>query len=186
MKTKKMMTMTTMKMKEKMMTDKVIFGSMTEALQKLADVTGAKIRIAKSSDHDKKVQEWIERFTDSPPNLTDIPLGKRGGAKGNIEASLFEIDEKTNSHPRESSNVDKEKRPKVEFEWAVKDKNSGAKLYIWNYKNGPRYLGISNDDESDDFFDAMAEIDKWSYGHDGSPQSEALVRYLFDKDITEY
>ena len=49
---------------------------------------------------------------------------------------------------------------KVDVEWNFFDADTGRSLHIWNYKNGPNYLGEDGT--------PVAEIEKWS--GDGSKE----------------
>lgn len=59
-----------------------------------------------------------------------------GGRTMTIEASYEELVEKLGEPEDVSDGTDK-----VDVQWSVEDKHTGRKLTIWNYKNGPNYLG---------------------------------------------
>jgi len=47
----------------------------------------------------------------------------------------------------------KDDKTKVDASWCVQDKESGATLCVWNYKNGPAYLGSEK---------SLEDVDNWS------------------------
>ena len=57
---------------------------------------------------------------------------------------------------------------KVDASWAVEDEETGRRLYVWNYKNGPNYTGEG----------CVEGIDEWSMDGD-----KELARELFSEAV---
>ena len=53
---------------------------------------------------------------------------------------------------------------KIDVQWDVKDVDTGQTLSVWNYKNGPNYLGENGTPPE--------EIAKWSAGGDAKIAKE--------------
>lgn len=83
-----------------------------------------------------------------------------GGREMTIYATYDELVEAI-GEPEDVSDVTN----KVDVEWNVEDSHTGRELAVWNYKNGPNYMGEDGTPPE--------EIESWSAGG-----SEELVEDL--------
>lgn len=97
--------------------------------------------------------ESIEVHKPDPnPDLDILETDPQGGGREmTIHASYDQLVEAI-GEPEDVSGVNS----KVDVEWNVEDANSGRCLNVWNYKNGPNYLGADGTPPED--------IQSWSAG----------------------
>ena len=66
---------------------------------------------------------------------------------------------------------------KVDFQWFLLGENN-LRIIIWNYKDGPNYKGIS-DEETDEYYDTVSSITSWSVWSNQPKIAEAILESLF-------